>query len=107
MSVAVHKSGSSGAGENYTLVCTVTKIVGLTDSPSVLWRDPAGSTVVQRTGIFLDNQTFGQTTNFMLNFQPLKTSSAGEYVCLVTLPSPAIMGDITVNASQVVTIESM
>ena len=97
-------SGSAIADEAYSLICSVTEeITGLTGTPSAQWIGPDDNTVVPTTGS-MSNQTSSSAT---LTFQPLTTSSGGLYICLATLPSPAVTGDITANTSQAVVVESM
>ena len=97
-------SGSAIADEAYSLICSVTEeITGLTGTPSVQWIGPDGTTLVPTTGS-MSNQT---SSSVVLSFEPVTTYSGGLYICLATLPSPAVTGDITANTSQAVVVESM
>ena len=77
LTVSITPSGTSTAGEAYSLVCSVT-VTGSTDTPTITWLDP------------MDNQVPSEmvsTTGSMstLTFSPLSTSHAGTYTCRATV----------------------
>ena len=105
--MSITTSGPPIAGEDYTLACAVTEnVAGLSGNVSVQWMDPGGDVVTQSLGILLHFQTSGLSANLTLTFQPLGTTSGGVYMCLVTLPLPAVVGNITTDASHPVIVES-
>ena len=85
-------AGIAVAGNNYSLNCIVSKSVsGLTNEPQIEWIGPDGNEVLNTDGIFLSgpvNQA--SSTIVTLSFIQIRTSSAGQYQCHVTLPSQAL-----------------
>ena len=100
--VTIQTSGSSTAGEAYTLSCTATIAAGLPGNPTVSigWLGPSG-TVTSGSGITLGTQaTQGTTTTRTLTFNPVRVAHAGGYTCQATLSTPdAPTGNSTRNVS--------
>ena len=72
------------AGGNYSLICVVTSDF----APTVQWLDPNTNEVITTTGtsVTTDNPvTNGNTTELVLNFDPIHTSHGGIYACISTV----------------------
>ena len=86
-------SGTSTAGEIYSLECSVT-VTGSTDQPTTTWLDsminPVPSEVVT---------TIGSMST--LTFNPLSASHAGTYTCRAT-----VAGNLMQTDTQAVYVES-
>lgn len=85
--INIIRDGNSVAGENYTLICTVTVVDGLADDVvfAVSWADSNGDPVqsdsMQRDGV---------NTTLILEFDPLLSSHGGQYTCNASITVPAI-----------------
>ena len=100
ITVSIEVQGSSVAGDEYSITCTVMEdIEGLTNSPTLRWVGPDGNTVSGEV-VTMNETTATQT----LRFGPLRTSDGGNYTCQVMLVSPP--GDIEDSAIQTVTVQS-
>ena len=87
--LTITSEGTSVAGENFTAMCVTSVIAGLVDSVTVTtsWTDSGGNAIDQ------DGATLMSTSDTsVLQYSPLYTSSAGEYLCtvLVSIPELAI-----------------
>lgn len=75
------------AGENYTLICSVTVVDGLADDVilAVSWTDNSGEPVqpdsLQRDSV---------NTTLTLEFDPLHSSHGGRYTCNASITVPEI-----------------
>ena len=89
--LTITSEGSSVAGENFTVTCVTSVIAGLVESVTVTtsWTDSGGNAIDQ------DGATLTSTsdTSVVLQYSPLYTSSAGQYLCtaVVSIPELAIV----------------
>ncbi len=96
-------SGIPNAGAEYTLVCTVEVVVGLSVVPEVTWTDPNSSMAVIAGGIsVMGPTTVGNITTLNLTFLSIYTSDRGEFTCAanITISSVSIsniIGSSTFN----------
>ena len=100
-------AGSSVAGDEYTLTCTVTELIdGLTNMPTLEWLDSVNNPV-SGGGITVGDMNSNDTSaTLTLTFNPLRTSHGGEYTCRATLVSPPVVGGIVDSAMATVTVQS-
>ena len=77
-------SGSSIAGSVYSLVCTVKVVDGLVVVPDVVWMKD-GRVLDNGTNTTLTRPVSGANSTLNLTFNPLHTSHAGQYNCIVTV----------------------
>ena len=92
ISVSIAPSGTTTAGERYSLECSAT-VTGSTDQPTITWLDPMNSPVP--SGMVT---TTGSMST--LTFNPLSASHAGTYTCRATV------GSTMQTATMDVTVES-
>ena len=103
ITVSIEVQGSSVAGDEYSITCTVMEdIEGLTNSPTLRWVDPDGNTVSGE--LITVNETTDMSATQTLTFDPLRTSDGGNYTCQVMLVSPP--GNIENSTIQTVTVQS-
>ena len=103
ITVSTEVEGSSVAGDEYNIICTVMEdIEGLTNSPTLQWVDPDNNTVSGEL-ITVDETTDTSATQ-TLTFDPLRTSDGGDYTCQAMLVSP--LGDIVDSTIQTITVQS-
>ena len=93
ISVSIAPSGTTTAGERYSLECSAT-VTGSTDQPTITWLDPMNNPVP--SGMVT---TTGSMST--LTFSPLSASHAGTYTCRATV------GSIVQTATMDVTVESV
>ena len=85
--ISITSEGNSVAGENYTLICTVSVVEGLADGASIAasWtddrRNPLQSDILQ---------TSNTNTTLTLEFVPLFSSHGGRYMCNASIIVPMI-----------------
>ena len=91
-SVAITNSTGANAlhGTQYTLLCTVTGIPGMTLSPSVDWVGPDGDVIEESDGnrTLGDVVTRGTISTFSLTFNPVLSSDGGRYTCRTSVNVP-------------------
>ena len=79
------------AGYNYTLTCTATLIEGMSDTPSIWWTHTDDQLVSSGGDIILhDPITTGLSTILTLYFDPIRIMDGGMYICVASVPSPAL-----------------
>ena len=83
------KSLTANVGEDHSLTCSASVVMGLQNTPQVEW--------VGRTGTKMDN-----STTYRLN--PTSESDAGDYVCRATLESPALTNPLIMGRTVSVTV---
>ena len=83
--IEISSSGTSTAGEVYSLTCDVSLSQNLRQSPVIEWVGPDGNVIDNTTlrDVSL-NSSFPSTTMTLL-FNPLRTSHRGMYWCRATL----------------------
>ena len=91
--MGITAGGDPTAGQEFTLTCTATVVVGgVTGTPSYQWAGP---------GVGMGGVT-GENTQ-TLTFNPLRVSHRGEYTCMATLIEDP---DSTVSAVHTVVVAS-
>ncbi len=92
--------GSSTAGAEYSITCTVA-VIGLI-TPSITWRAPGDIVISTDTSFTVGAVTgSGPTYSSVLMFNSLNTSQAGEYTCTAEVHS------VTEMSSTVISVTSM
>ena len=86
--VLITSEGSSVAGENFTVTCVTSVIADLAESVAVTasLTDSEGN-VIQRDGATLMS---ANDTSVTLQYRPLYTSSAGQYLCTAVISIPEL-----------------
>ena len=85
--LTITSEGSSVAGENFTVACVTSVIAGLVDSVTVTtsWTDSGGNAIDQ------DGATLMSTSDTsVLQYSPLYTSSAAQYLCIAIVSIPEL-----------------
>ena len=102
--ITVHASGSSIAGETYSLTCTVSLEQELRQSPVIEWIRPDGRVI--ESGTIVDVSLSSSPTTMTLLFSPLHTSHGGTYWCRATVTDAAAKIVIMNSSSVNVTVQS-
>ena len=102
--VTVDASGTSIAGETYSLTCTVSLEQELRQSPVIELIGPDGG--VMENGTPVDVSLSSSPTTMTLLFFPLHTSHGGIYWCRATVIDTNAGIDIINNSSANVTVQS-
>lgn len=74
-------------GQDYTLVCTVTVIEGITLPVTIEWLHSNGSAVANER-IVIQNNTVSLITTLTMTFTPVLTTDGGDYSCRATINVP-------------------
>ena len=69
--VNISETGTSTAGQQYSLICSVTVVPHLITVPTIEWTQDDGSVLVASNG-----------SSLLLHFDPLLTSNGSHYVCM-------------------------
>ena len=100
----MNSSGNATAGELFTLICSITRVMNITGDVILQWIGPDGTQVVSRSPLRVGVPlTSGATTSISLQFTTLLTSHGGEYTCRGNLVSQGIM--YTISALQDVIVQ--
>lgn len=97
IAISITSTGSSTAGEIYSLECSIT-VTGSTDQPTITWLDD-GAVIVSSDAtrnvseISMNVGSYSST----LIFTPLAVSDEGQFIC---------RGETTKNLSVVITVRS-
>ena len=85
--VVISSEGSTIAGENYTLICSVSVIEGLVDDATlaISWTNEEQNTV---PSTLIEVSSTNQTIT--LDFTPLLSSHGRRYICNASITIPAI-----------------
>ena len=76
-------------GSEYTLLCTVMAINGMTLPPSIVWVGPDGTVLVSEENVTVGEvETQGTVSTSSLTFNPVLSSQGGRYTCIVTVDVP-------------------
>ena len=102
--ITVDASGTSVAGETYSLTCSVRLEQELRQSPVIEWIGPDGR--VMENGTPVDVSLSSSPTTMTLLFSPLHTSHGGTYWCRATVTDAAAKIVIMNSSSVNVTVES-
>ena len=103
ISIVTSVSGTSIAGEMYSLMCTVQEeILGLTGVPEVVWMDSNGNVMEGDDLTVMSSNGVSTVT-----FSPLRPSHADTYTCTGSLSSPAFSTPLTVTQQQRVEVTRM
>ena len=95
ISLTFFPSSTIIAGDNVTLICSVTLPPGVTGTPDIQWEGPGV------TPTPADPTTNGQEVSSVLTLSSISTSQAGQYTCTATLT-----GATPVMASVNITVKS-
>ena len=101
--VTITPSGSSTAGNPYTLTCTVMVVNGLVVVPQVMWLKNGTSVVGANV---TSGMASANTTTLTLQFIPLHTSNGGQYSCIANVSIPIISITSLYNTSTNVIVQS-
>ena len=82
LAVNITASGRNVAGETYTLECTITTANVTGSIYNFMWLGPMNSTIYKSVPSRVVNMTGNMST---LIFDPLATSHAGNYTCVVAV----------------------
>ncbi len=108
--VTTFASGSTFAGQPFTLFCRVIVSEDLINPPSIAWLSPEGSTLVTSGEVTVGLQELtgnpSRLNTYMAHFDPLMTSNAGTYMCQATVTSPYRTKQVTVSVSHNITVQS-
>ena len=74
--ISITAVGEQVAGEIYTLNCTITIPEGITTPPTVQWMDSSGILSTWNT-----TEYSGSALSHILEFNPLRVSHGGQFVC--------------------------
>ena len=93
--VSITFSGSSTAGEEYSLDCSASVVDGLVVLPDLVIVGPNS------------NMSSMNTSSLIYMFTPLITSDGGEYTCTATVNIPeAEITDLQYSTTQTITVTS-
>ena len=87
--IEIWSSGSSTAGEVYSLTCDVSLSQNLRQSPVIEWVGPDGNVIDNTTLRDVSLTSSSPSTTMTLLFNPLRTSHRGTYWCRATLTDTA------------------
>ena len=105
--IMIGTSGSSVAGDEYTLTCTVTELLsGLTNMPTLQWLNSDNSPVTGNDISVGEVNSMDTSATLTLTFTPLHTSHGGEYTCTAMLKSPPVEEGIVNSDMATVTVQS-
>ena len=101
--VAIVSEGNSVAGENFTVTCVATVIPDLIESAVVTasWRDGQG-TFLQPDATLMS----GSNTSVVLQFSPMYTSNAGQYLCTSSVSITELLVQQTSSQPFDITVQS-
>ena len=108
--VEVTPEGSSRAGMDYKLTCSVTSDTNLFSPPTLVWMysDGIGGSIVDSSNGITVGQpvTVGAVTTLSLMFEPLHTSDGGMYTCTASITIPIAAVDIMNSETIPVNVQS-
>lgn len=97
-------------GSSFTLLCSVTIPHGITTEPQIAWLSPEGNVLTSEGDVTVEHQPIignpSRLTTYIMQFNPLLTSHAGTYTCLVTLTSPFGTINVSTARSENVSVQS-
>ena len=103
---SISSIGQPVAGYNFTLICSVTLIDGLTGMPTVTWIDSSDQQITSAGDLTVNNPMIaGLQTNRTLYFDPIRTRDMGTYTCVATLPSPALSTPLNTSALYTINVQ--
>ena len=97
--LSITSEGMAAAGQNYTLICTATRLQALSITPEIMWLDHAGNQLESEEGVSFSVLTTTNETIAELEFNPLKTSKGGQYTCQAILESDAALTPLNKTAA--------
>ena len=106
--ISITTTGSSIAGQAYTLTCSAVLIGGSIVTVDVQWLDSDGRVVLDGDDVSIgDVMTEGVKFSRSLTFEVLLASQAGAYICQASFPDPqSSLGNISSNQTIIVTVQS-
>ena len=106
---SVRVDGDSTAGDTLTLTCSIVVSEETPGEPTVEWRRVSDDNIVtSEDSITVGNpSTVGKITTVTLEFNPIKTSHAGQYTCRANISSSPLEGPQTVFVTEDIIVQSM
>jgi len=89
--LSITSEAMAAAGQNYTLICTASRLQALSVTPEITWLNPAGNELDSGDEITITVLTTTNKTVARLDFNPLKASNGGQYTCRAILESNAAL----------------
>ena len=105
--IEIWSSGSSTAGEVYSLTCDVSLRQYLRQNPVIEWVGPDGNAIDNTTLRDVSLTSSSPSTTMTLLFNPLLTSHSGTYWCRATLANTADNIRLMNNSSVVVEVQGV
>ena len=105
-SVTIEASGTSIAGETYSLTCTVSLEQELRQSPVIEWIGPDGSVIENGTIVDMSLSSSSPSTTMSLLFTRLRTSHKGIYWCRASVNDIDAGINIMNNSSAAIIVQS-
>ena len=99
--VTVTTIGSIEAGQNFSLICTVTTAALLFVRPKVMWVKIENGT---KAPVMFSNVTISTTTILTVSFFPVAFSHRGLYQCVVDLNISSVT-EFSINRDSNLTVE--
>ena len=108
LTISVIVEGELVAGESIILNCIASKSNEVGANPRLIWIRPNGEAIQNDTHNLLlgELEANGTRSSLPLTFPALRTSTAGEYMCLAALSSPALSKPLMETSVSNVTIQS-
>lgn len=105
--ITIRTEGNPIAGQQYSLICTVTVVEDLVVEPSVAWLNSNDDPVSGEDITVGNTERMGTTTTLTLVFQPLHTSHGGAYTCRASISVAEIsLSDLSSTSSADVNVAS-
>ena len=104
--IEIWSSGSSTAGEVYSLTCDASLSQNLRQTPVIEWVGPDGNVIDNTTLRDVSLTSSSPSTTMTLLFHPLRTSHRGMYWCRATLTDRVASIEIMNKSSFLVIVQS-
>ena len=105
VNISITSDGEPVPGQTYVLNCTVALPTGITSSPVIQWLGSSG-TLSSGEGITVSVPvTAGKVTSLVLEFDPLRVSHGGRFICEAIISTVAPPYTITEFAEYDVIVE--
>ena len=105
-SIFIDASGTSIAGETYSLTCTVSLEQVLRQSPIIEWIGPDGRVIENGKIVDVSLWSSSPSTTMTLLFSRLRTSHRGIYWCRASVRDTAASINIMNNSSAAIIVQS-
>ena len=93
--IQISVGGSSSAGENYTITCSITVSESLTVTVEQV-------EIISPNGQVLEN---GSELTLSHTFNPLRVTDGGNYNCVVVIGSPYLSNELFYTGTQTILVE--